>query len=897
MSTFESAYKSLLQGVSQQIPKERLPGQLTSQLNMLSDPVTNLRRRPGAQFMEYLDLETEEEPGLLGWFTDIAGQRVHVLLNTTSGVVTLLDEEYSTVATLPASTYLQTEDTRTIRTSTVGSEFYILNTAQSPTTVPDTTTADPQYSGFVWVPAGAFAKKYELTVTVGAVEFSVSYTTPSGTGGGDAALATPTYIATQLQAALDPSITAVDLDAMATSVQTAIAGVVAAAAATLEDPLDNPLADTAAAVSALEVPARAHVTANQYADAIVDYTAVIAAIDAAQAALVFPNYINTPTIVALRNAYTAARTLIVSLNAALQYEITNAVPPDVLVVYRTGSYIFIESLPGAGALNVKTTTGSAYLIASGAGYVTQQGNLPPLLPDAADGYICSVGSLTLPQYFQYEAARGAWLESGAFNSPKAITNMPVSVGHNGVVWVLNEDDFEGRLAGDDNSNPNPHFLIEGISGISSFQGRLVLLAGNRVLLSGATATRRFYRSTVVSVLDSDPIEVGSSGNSSAKYEYAVPYQRDLLLFSSAYQAVLPSGNAAITPRTATVVQTSTHEVDVSTQPIVAGRTVMYPNPRSADFYGVMELIPSPYTDTQYLSQDSTVHLPKYFGGRCRFSAASSVASIAVFGSTGDANALFVHEYLWDGDQKVQQAWHQWSFEYPIKFAYFAYDRLVLGFYRNGILVICTVDVRAGVLLSGGERKPFLDFWSIEEVVGRELELPAWFVQFNGTTDNVQLAVPTGALAGERLGYTVLDSNTLKTILSYPEGPACIGIPYRSGFAPTPPVVRDFNEIPVSTNKATLLRYALGTKNSAEFKALVMDRNLEDAEAQDVGTLLWSSSELELGRSLYSTEAMSIIPCRTNVNSTVVDIYTEGAGELNITSLEYVLKFNQKIKRR
>lgn len=62
MSTFESSYKSLLQGVSQQIPSERLPGQLTSQLNMLSDPVTGLRRRPGVEFKAAITLPVVEVP-------------------------------------------------------------------------------------------------------------------------------------------------------------------------------------------------------------------------------------------------------------------------------------------------------------------------------------------------------------------------------------------------------------------------------------------------------------------------------------------------------------------------------------------------------------------------------------------------------------------------------------------------------------------------------------------------------------------------------------------------------------------------------------------------------------------------------------------------------------------
>ena len=47
---------SLLQGVSQQIPRERLPGQVGAQLNMVSDLVTGIRRRPGIQHIKTLTL-------------------------------------------------------------------------------------------------------------------------------------------------------------------------------------------------------------------------------------------------------------------------------------------------------------------------------------------------------------------------------------------------------------------------------------------------------------------------------------------------------------------------------------------------------------------------------------------------------------------------------------------------------------------------------------------------------------------------------------------------------------------------------------------------------------------------------------------------------------------------
>ena len=52
MSVYEGVYKSLLQGVSQQTPQEREDGQLGEQVNMLSDPVTGLRRRGGTKFTQ-----------------------------------------------------------------------------------------------------------------------------------------------------------------------------------------------------------------------------------------------------------------------------------------------------------------------------------------------------------------------------------------------------------------------------------------------------------------------------------------------------------------------------------------------------------------------------------------------------------------------------------------------------------------------------------------------------------------------------------------------------------------------------------------------------------------------------------------------------------------------------
>lgn len=778
MSTYEAAYKSLLQGVSQQLPQERLPGQLSAQVNMLSDPVTNLRRRHGAVMRASWSWEDADHLHLLTWFVDVAGSRIHVYLNTVSGQIKILDETYAIVATLEGGAYLTTANARSIRASSVGNEFFLCNVEKKPVLEYNTTGMDPAKAGFFYVTSGAFGRGYNVTLTwPGGGTATATYTTPGGTGGGDAALSTPEYIATQL----------------ANSLTASAAG---------------------------------------------NYT-----------------------------------------------------------VYRTGPYVFVQTSVHA-SLAVNTTVGTQYLIGSKSGFVNTAGDLPARLPVEADGFICRVGTGDNPQYFRYEADTTEWVESASWDSPTGITNMPIAIYWTGSAWALNTSGFEGSTAGDSTSNPPHEFMTFGITGMSTYQGRLVLMSGPLVSLSGSNKPRRFFRSTVTSVLSSDPVEIGSGMTSAAAYEWAVPFQKDLLLFSRAYQAVIPSANTAITPSNATVVPTSSHETDVTCSPISVGRTLMYCNPRSEDFFGVLEMIPSSYTDSQYVSQDSTPHLPKYMPGRCRFAVSSGVASMALFSPTNDDQSLIVHEYHWDGDTKVQQAWHQWLYEYPVASAYFAADVIVIVFVQNEQVVLGTVDPRAGAVAQNGQRRPYLDLNVSATITDHSIPIPAWMLAFDPTIASKLVAVvAAGPSAGEWVGTSVSgDGLSLTTVRSYPSGNVKLGIPYYSGAVPSQPIITDYNQEVIHTGKATLLRYTIGTANSSEFDVRVDDA-YSRGDPNIVPTLSWSSPELQLGQALFSAHATSIVPCRTDLRTTQMEIWTEGTGELNITSLEYVAKFNAKIKRR
>ena len=890
MSTYEAAYKSLLQGVSQQLPEERLPGQLTSQVNMVSDPVTNLRRRPGVLFRKSWAWASADYEHSLGWFTDIAGSRVHILLNTNTGNIRILNENFVEEASLDAGEYLVNTDQTRIRATSVGNEFFLCNVDKTPVAQYGTTDPNPANSGFFYVVSGAFSKGYNVNIVHGDGALTASYTTPSGTGSWDAALATPEYIAEQLHNQLAGTafshVRITSYDSLQGNFQ-------------LQENIGSSITPNwVNRGTPFEMPA------SRIADGFLRYQYLPNVVGGVSVPLNFQVYVGgtwkgtvytfevplppKPDLPTTQPVYGTVPLTFFTSHVVLTGDPT-------LFVQRDGPYVFVTR---AGGISVNTSVGSGFMVASKSGVVPSAGALPSRLPSAANGFICRVGTEDSPQYYRYNHLKTEWSETGAWGSPHSLTNVPISILWNGTAWALKTTAFDGRNAGDDDSNELHEWMTHGITGMGTYQGRLVLMSGPLVSLSASNKPRQFFRSTVTSLLNSDAIEVGAGMNSAAAYEWAIPFQKDLVLFSRTYQAVIPSGNSAITPATATVVPTSAHETDTTSGPITLGRTLMYCTPKSEDFFGAMEMIPSNYTDSQYVSQDSTPHLPKYMGGRCRFAVSSGVASLALFSPSGDPYSLVVHEYHWDGDNKVQQAWHQWTFEYPIACAYFASDVVVLAFIQNGNIVLGTVDPRAGALNASSERRPFLDLNVSASIVNNTVTIPAWMLAFDPLIRyKLKLVLVTGALAGEEVGFVNgATSNTLTTVLSHPSGTVGIGIPYYSGVIPSPPVVKDYNESTIHSGKATLQRYMVGTKNSSEFTVNVTDA-YSTGEDLAVPTLSWSSPELELGRGLYADTSISIVPCRTDLRSTAMEVSTEGTGELNITSLEYVAKYHPKIKRR
>lgn len=771
-SSLEGAYKSLLQGVSQQVPRLRLDGQVSTQENMLADPVTSLRRRPGTPLTTSHNFGTVTSTNLYTQFVERGTDGRTLVINTSTGSWWVLDKDAAAILKSGQDDYFIASDgAASIQSTAVGGETFVVNIQQAPVAVASTTKRDPSTTGWYFTKVGAFDKDYTLTVTRAGSSQTFTYHTPASTDDDAVALTQPVYITTQLY-----------------------------------------------------------------------------------------------------NKLTAAG----------------------IEVYQQDMYLYIA---GAAEVIVSSTSGTSYVGYSGHHNVSLITDLPAIVPAAGDGILTSVGTdANALTWYRWEQSTTSWVEDSSYGSPAALRNMPRVLSASD---TLDAPDFEGRLAGDDITNEIPTFLDQGvITGMATYQGRLVLLSGAFITMSKSGNPYRFYRSTVTELQNSDRIDIGIGSSQNSTLRRGIQFNRDLVLFGDAVQAVVSGGGSILTPSTAAISLTSEESCVSKIAPIQAGQTVLYPFKRSSGHSGMLELIPSQYTSSQYVSQDATGHIPEYIAGDIRHTAASNVVSMAVFTASGDTTAVYVHEYQWGSDGKLQAAWHRWNMPLPVASLHFAREKLVVLMLDGAAVRLAVIDAREGYDNQTSSELPYLDLYSKATVTNGRFDLPEQLRTLVAAGASLGMAFATGTMATEEAGISSVDKGSwiCTAEIGVPDGDYWVGIKYLSKFTPTPPLLKDDNGKEIGAGHVRLVRMEVAVRNTGMFNANVKDVRTDVDNTGDYTGLFLNSPELVPDYPLIISQANVIVPCRTLADTTEVTFSTDGTHDMNLLDISYLLRYNQRRRR-
>ncbi|WP_299316647.1 hypothetical protein [uncultured Halomonas sp.] len=215
-----------------------------------------------------------------------------------------------------------------------------------------------------------------------------------------------------------------------------------------------------------------------------------------------------------------------------------------------------------------------------------------------------------------------------------------------------------RKVGDAKSNPNPSFMNRPLNDVFFYRNRLGLLCDENIIFSEAGEYFNFYRTTVTQLTDSEPIDVAVSHTKVSILEHAIPFNKQLLIFSGQTQFVLDQ-NDILSPKTISVKMSTEFPCSVNCKPIPVGKNVYFAVDKG-DWTAVREY----YADFNNLSNDSqdvTGHVPKYIPSGVFKIAASTNEDIMCLISNKEPNALYVYKYFWANNEKLQSAWSKWTF--------------------------------------------------------------------------------------------------------------------------------------------------------------------------------------------------------------------------------------------
>jgi hypothetical protein len=286
---------------------------------------------------------------------------------------------------------------------------------------------------------------------------------------------------------------------------------------------------------------------------------------------------------------------------------------------------------------------------------------------AAEGEVWEVtGNDTnhFDNYYVQKQAGTLWLETIAPNIPYTIEGslMPHRLVRTAVnTFVFAPIVWAERTCGDEASAPMPSFIGNRISSIFFFRNRLGFLSGDSVCLSAAGDYYRFFPSTALDILDDDPIDISASLKEVSTLHSVAGFNKQLLIFGSPNQFSLSSGdNSLLTPATVSLDATTRFAVQPNCEPVSMGSTVYFAHPREQSI-AIREYLVQENTLMDDAA-DVTAHCPTFIPvGNITLAGLASQDLLFVH-TSGDPAALYVYKFYWVGNEKVQSAWHRWSFD-------------------------------------------------------------------------------------------------------------------------------------------------------------------------------------------------------------------------------------------
>ena len=294
-----------------------------------------------------------------------------------------------------------------------------------------------------------------------------------------------------------------------------------------------------------------------------------------------------------------------------------------------------------------------------------------------------------------EYDNGVWTETLGYNAGLSLNKatMPhVLVKTAPNTFEFRQGTWNARIIGDADSNPEPSFVGQTINNMFLFKGRLGLLSGENVVMSEVASLENFWRTTVIQLLASDPIDVASTTGRVSTLYHAASFSDELILFSDKQQFRLSSGNT-LSAETVGITNSTGYPCSVEVAPVTVGSSAFFLAPGATNSIA-REIFIDGERETVN-GEDIAVQIPNYIPLNIRGLTASASADIFLALSEDMPNELYVYKWYITERRKVQSAWCKWVFDTNVNI-------VGMGFLEDYLYLVYKVgsDVRIDRILVG-----------------------------------------------------------------------------------------------------------------------------------------------------------------------------------------------------
>jgi len=353
-------------------------------------------------------------------------------------------------------------------------------------------------------------------------------------------------------------------------------------------------------------------------------------------------------------------------------------------------------------------------------------NVSMVPSESIDGRIVKIENTTRDDddyYIQYSTDDEAWNEC---KDPKISEGLIASTMPHELIstekdkFTFKAIAWEKRLAGDQNTNPDPSFVGSKINGMFFTNSRLGFLSGPHVVMSVTSDYYNFFGNSALTVIDSDPIDLNCNSTTQTNLSYALPVPQGVTLFSNRQQFLMTADQQVYTPSSTFIRQISNYEVDEDIEAIDLGTYQIFLQ-RSAGYTKVFAM-QIPDVNTPPIVIDISKVVAEWIPNTIDNMVSSAVNEFIVL-SSRTSNEIYLYRKYDIGNEEIVQAWSKWIMPGKPVHIFTPNDEVYITSLQGDSTATCRVSLDKTLKLPtvGNDKdewsNPFLDFYTTEVTLG------------------------------------------------------------------------------------------------------------------------------------------------------------------------------------